>query len=115
MGTYEIHLQFAFPGPFTGTFKFSTFSQETSDVGNVIDYVKNNGTVVQVDQNPVNVYVNQFADNIDSIDTAPLNLQTDYFTYMLLDDQFIGSFRGNTIVGPAPSVDTFEVLTREPT
>lgn len=114
MGTYENHLQFAFPGPFTGTFKFSTFSQETSDIGNVINYVKANGNVANVNQNPVKVYVNQFADNIESTLTAPLNLQTDYFTYMLLEDQFVGSFRGNAALVPAPSVDTFEVLPREP-
>lgn len=115
MGTYENHLQLAFPGPFTGSsLKSSTFSQEISDIGNLVNYVKDNGTVANVEQNPVKVYVNQFADNIESVVTNPLDLQKDYFTYMLLDDQFMGSFRGNVDMVPAPSVDTFEVLTREP-
>lgn len=115
MGNYENHLQFAFPGPFTGSnLKFSTFLQETSDVGNIVHYVKANGTAVNLDQNPVKVYVNQFAENIQTTVTNPLGLQTDYITYLVKDDQFVGSFRGNAAVVPAPSVDTFEILTREP-
>lgn len=114
MGTYENHLQFAFPGPYTdSSLKFSTFAQEPVDIGNVVNYVKINGTTANVDTNPVKVYVNQFASNIDSNVTSPLNLQTDYFTYMILDDQFVGSFRGNAALVPAPDY-TGEVLVREP-
>lgn len=113
METYENHLQFAFLPGTGSSLKFSTFLQETSDIGNIVNYVKLNGTAANLDENPVKVYVNQFSENIDSTVSSPLALQTDYFTYMLLDDQFIGSFRGNAAVVPAPSVYTFEILTRE--
>lgn len=114
MGTYENHLQFAFPGPYTGSsLKFSTFAQEPTDIGNVVNYVKINGITANVDTNPVKVYVNQFASNIDSTVTSPLSLQTDYFTYMILDEHFVGSFRGNAALVPAPDY-TFQVLVREP-
>jgi hypothetical protein len=112
---YENHLQFAFPRPYTGSsLKFSTFAQEPSDIGNITNYVNLHGVSADVDTNPVKVYVNQFAANIDSTDTSLLELQTDYFTYMLLDGQLMGSFRGNAALVPAPSVDTFTVVTREP-
>lgn len=122
MDSYENHLQFSFPGPYAdSTLKFNTFAQEPTDIDNVVQYVEllGNGIDANVNADPVNVYVNQFTPNIDtaifsSLPTPKPDSQTDYFTYMILDGQFVGFFQGNPALVPAPNVDTFKFLPRQP-
>ena len=111
---YENHLTFAFPGPWgDGTFvKHSTFAQEPSS-GDILEYVKLYGVSSTANTNPVSVYVNTFTSNIDSTIHKPLELDTDYFTYMIIVDQLAGSFRGNVSPVPVPTAINYET-TREP-
>lgn len=101
MASYENHLQFAFPGPYDESLKFNTFAHELSNVDEVIVRVSNNAKSANVDTNPIKVYVNTFID--DNSQENSLDIDTDYFTYMLLNDEFIGSFSGIVDRVPAPT------------
>jgi len=101
MASYENHLQFAFPGPYDESLKFNTFAHELSNVDEVIVRVSNNAKSANVDTNPIKVYVNTFID--DNSQENSLDINTDYFTYMLLNDEFIGSFSGIVVRVPAPT------------
>ena len=102
MASYENHLQFAFPGPYDESLKFNTFAHELSNVDEVIDRVSINGISANVNTNPIKVYVNTFIDGNSQENS--LDIDTDYFTYMLLDNKFIGSFSGIVDRVPAPTV-----------
>ena len=102
MASYENHLQFAFPGPYDESLKFNTFARELSNVDEVIDRVSKNGISANVNTNPIKVYVNTFIDGNSQENS--LDIDTDYFTYMLLDNKFIGSFSGIVDRVPAPTV-----------
>lgn len=105
MASYENHLQFAFPGPYDESLKFNTFAYELSNVDEVIDRVRINGISANVNTNPIKVYVNTFIDVLNNeTETKLLDIDTDYFTYMLLNDnKFIGSFSGIVDRVPAPT------------